>query len=130
MWFKSAMIIVSEVPKAIYNTVFNNDDTKNVFLLTENGTHTSVSELRAWWIEKVFFTARTIIIMNSYQQKSWWGILPTRGVLAGSPLHRLYVLAMQNQDPYSRKKKKLVTKLVSCQYFGSNYHSRRRGYSK
>ena len=37
MWFKSAMLIVSEVPKAIYNIVFNNDNTKNVFLLTENG---------------------------------------------------------------------------------------------
>ena len=28
------MIIVSEVPKAIYNTVFNNDNTENVVLLT------------------------------------------------------------------------------------------------
>ena len=37
MWFKSAMIIVSEVPKTIYNTVFNKNKTKNVVLLTENG---------------------------------------------------------------------------------------------
>ena len=37
MWFKSAMIIVSEVPKAIYNRVFNNHKTKNVVILTENG---------------------------------------------------------------------------------------------
>ena len=37
MWFKSAMIIVSEPPKAIYNTVFNNNKTKNLVLLTGNG---------------------------------------------------------------------------------------------